>query len=612
MKNFDIIIVGGGHAGIEAANIASQFDLKVAIVSMPGVALASAPCNPAVGGVGKGQVVRELDALGGIMGRLADLSGIQYRTLNESKGYAVQSTRIQIDKVAYSKIAEDILSSNKNLQIIYDKVIDISKTPEGFAVTAESDIYSCSKVILTVGTFLNGKLHTGENSESGGRIDCKASSGLADILKSVPTNPKRFKTGTPPRILASSINYDVLEEQPSDDSVVNFHFNHEEGKRFKNQVSCFLARTNQQTIDIIAKNKERSPMYNGSMQAIGARYCPSIEDKVHRYPDKSNHHIFVEPESLELNTVYPSGISSSLPSEVQEQYVHSIDGFEDAKIEIYGYAVEYDVVDTTLLTYGLEHKNVDGLYLAGQVNGTSGYEEAAAQGFIAGVNAAIAIKKCIDDLFILNRDESYIGVMIEDLITVQRDEPYRLFTARSENRLYCREDNAIIRMNKYRSKLNLDLDVDNHNDRFCSEFFALSNILDNTFVDSNDDLVIHLSLHVPRRTSLSEILKMNGLDPVKSLELMCDFMGLSYSHRLIRAVAISKKYEGYINKEKTKTDKVKKLDSQKIDWKELCNSENVSFECKQRIKKVQPVSFGQLKKIPGIRRSTLTAIASSL
>jgi tRNA uridine 5-carboxymethylaminomethyl modification enzyme len=353
MQTFDILIIGGGHAGIEAAHIASQFDLRIGIITIPGIGLGSAPCNPSVGGVGKGQVVRELDALGGLMGILADRAGIQFRTLNESKGFAVQSSRVQIDKDRYSQAAEELISTVANITVIREKVTSIVQN-ELFEVKADQS-YFARKIIMTVGTFLNGKLHTGSTQTQGGRVGCDNSKGLQDLFKVIKTRPQRFKTGTPPRLDKNSIDYSKLEEQPSDSSVRNFHCLHLPYERQASQVSCWLARTNQVTMDTIRSNKEKSPMFNGQIKGVGARYCPSIEDKAFRYPEKHVHHVFIEPEGLDLDTVYPSGISSSLPEDVQVEYVRSIAGLEKAEIKVFGYAVEYDVIDTTDLKLTLEH-----------------------------------------------------------------------------------------------------------------------------------------------------------------------------------------------------------------------------------------------------------------
>lgn len=607
-KIFDIIIVGGGHAGVEAAHIASQFQsLKVAIISLPGIGLASAPCNPSIGGVGKGQVVRELDALGGIMPQLADLAGIQYRTLNESKGYAVQSTRVQIDKSLYTKYAEDLISNISNIDVIRTKVISVNKEDEVFLINTNDGLYQASKIVMTVGTFLNGKLHIGSEQSTGGRYGCETSDDLFSIFSEVKTAPKRFKTGTPPRLSKDSINYSVLEEQASDEGVRNFHSLNSPYSRVQTQVSCYLARTNKETMDVIKNNLDKSPMYNGQINAVGARYCPSIEDKVSRYPTKSDHHVFVEPEGLDESTVYPSGISSSLPRDVQASMINSIHGLEDAKIEIYGYAVEYDVVDTTELNYSLEYKNISGLYFAGQVNGTSGYEEAAGQGYIAGVNAALSLVKMPE--FRLDRSTSYIGVMVEDLISNLRDEPYRLFTARSENRLYIREDNAVIRLAGAREALGLSMARDEYNRSFSSQFNILMDLLRNYYLDSRHPFCAYASIELNRRMSLSEVLKQANLDPVSILSKFFAYTDIYADEALIYCIAISNKYEGYISKANEHHKKISRLDNLQISWEELVKSENISFECKRRIEKIKPASFGQLKLIEGIRPATLAAVA---
>ncbi|MBD66936.1 MAG: tRNA uridine-5-carboxymethylaminomethyl(34) synthesis enzyme MnmG [Halobacteriovoraceae bacterium] len=604
---FDIAIIGGGHAGLEAAHIASQFHgIKVALITIPGVGLASAPCNPAIGGVGKGQVVRELDALGGIMPKLADLAGIQFRTLNESKGYAVQSSRIQIDKDIYSEQAEKLAHEIENLTIIKEKIISIAENAQGFQLSSNCSTWNTKKLILTVGTFLKGKMHTGDEVTSGGRVGIENSE--MELFAKIKKTPKRFKTGTPARIYADSIDYSKLEIQPSDDQVNTFHVLHGTNQRFLTQKNCYLAYTNENTMGVIRDNKEKSPMFNGQIKAIGARYCPSIEDKAYRYPDKNKHHVFIEPEGLKRKTMYPSGVSSSLPKDVQKDFLRNIEGLEAVEIETYGYAVEYDVIDTTRLYKTLEHKDLSHLYFAGQINGTSGYEEAAAQGFIAGVNAALSVLK--RDEFIVSRNDSYIGVLIEDLVSNTRDEPYRLFTARSENRLYIREDNSINRMIKYREKLGLNLPIDQYSKKFVRDFEKYWDLLKNTFVGQDDYLIQSLGLVVPRRTSLSEIIKRADLNPIQTLQRLFITMGLLVDSRLVNSLAISLKYEGYISKATEQYQRVNKVADKKLDFQRLMNSENISFECKQRIKNIEPDTFAQLKLIEGIRPATLAVVAS--
>jgi tRNA uridine 5-carboxymethylaminomethyl modification enzyme len=613
MKNFDIVIVGGGHAGIEAAHMAAQFQLKIAIITMPGIGLGSAPCNPSVGGVGKGQVVREIDALGGLMGLLADKAGIQFRTLNDSKGFAVQSSRVQIDKDRYSLAAEEAISLIDNITVIREKVIEIKQDSDLFEIITTNRSYRTSKVIMTVGTFLNGKMHTGSIQTTGGRIDCEASDSLQGLFSQIKTTPYRFKTGTPPRLDKKTIDYSKLEEQPSDSGVRNFHILHKPFDRFIDQVSCYLAKTNPKTMEVIRDNKEKSPMFNGQIKGVGARYCPSIEDKAYRYPDKNIHHVFVEPEGLDLDTMYPSGISSSLPREVQEEYVRSIEGLENAEIKVFGYAVEYDVVDTTTLKLTLEHNEVKNLYFAGQVNGTSGYEEAAGQGLIAGANAALDILGL--DPLILSRHESYIGVMIEDLTSNTRDEPYRLFTARSENRLFIREDNSILRMFPYRAQFLLNKEIDVFERNFMDQFLEIMQFCDETMIPEYSPLIEYFSgeenlQKLTKRMSVSEILRQAWLNPVVALSKIMDTYGLTLSYDLIRTVAISKKYDGYIKRSESQYEKLKKMDSMKINWEKISSSNNISFECKQRIQKIRPETFGQLKLIEGIRPATLAVVAA--
>ena len=612
MTEFDIIIVGGGHAGLEAAWISAQFGLRVGLLTLPSVGLGSAPCNPSIGGVGKGQVVRELDALGGVMGILADKAGIQYRTLNDSKGLAVQSTRVQIDKDRYSREAEAIVATIPNITVLRAKLTSIEKTEGGFSLVSTQGTYTAKRVVMTVGTFLNGKLHQGMNQSVGGRFDAEAAVSLTDIFKAIKTRPARFKTGTPSRLLRSSIDVSQMQEQPSDPQTRNFHCMNSPSERASVQVSCYLTHTSLETLTIIRENKERSPMYNGQIQGVGARYCPSIEDKAFRYPDRNSHHVFVEPEGLDLDTVYPSGISSSLPAEVQEAFIRTIPGLQNAIIKIPGYAVEYDVVDTTNLTLGLEYRDLPGLYFAGQVNGTSGYEEAAGQGWVAGANAALAIlgRPPIH----LSRHDSYIGVMIEDLVANVRDEPYRLFTARSENRLFIREDNANLRMHPYRQYLFLQNALDGFLERFSVQAQILSNFCDDFMFSENSATLLRFSqsaeIPLSRSMTLSEVLKQAWLDPIKTLrEILCEF-DISFDYDIIRTVAIEKKYAGYIQRFDEQFEKIKKMDATLINWEEICNSQNVSFECRHRISKIRPETFGQLKRIEGIRPATLAVVAS--
>lgn len=614
MNNFfDICIIGGGHAGSEAAWIASQFkDLSVAIVTMPEVPLASTPCNPAIGGVGKGQVVRELDALGGFISQIADSAGIQYRILNESKGYAVQSTRAQVDKDAYASEAKRLLSSVANLTIIYDVVKLINQIDDGFAISTFSDSVFCSKkIIITTGTFLDGKLHTGNIVSDGGRVDARSAPALSSIFEDVCTLSKKFKTGTPARLKADTINFSGLEPQPSDDRATNFHWKNSTSARKLEQVTCYLTRTNSSSMKIIRDNKEKSPMYNGQIVGVGPRYCPSIEDKAFRYEDRDSHHVFLEPEGLSCNTVYPNGISTSLPKDVQLDFIRTISGLENVEIDKYGYAVEYDVVDTTKLNICLEYIDIPGLYFAGQVNGTSGYEEAAAQGYVAGVNAALSILG--RPAFVIDRNESYIGVLVEDLVSNKRDEPYRLFTARSENRLYIREDNTIQRMNKYRLSLDLNDEIDLYQNSYIYQVNILANLIGQiTYRPSTETVKYFIDNEYGELSSpvtLYELLKRSNIDPVKVLAKELIKLHISFPDNIINTVAISTKYDGYITRSDRENERFNKIKKKQISWNDLINNKNISNECRQRIRDIRPETFGQLQNIVGIRPATIAYVA---
>ena len=611
-NRFDIVIVGGGHAGIEAAWISSQFSLKIALVTLPDIPLASTPCNPAIGGVGKGQVVREIDAMGGLMGMLADKAGIQYRTLNESKGYAVRSTRIQIDKQVYSRTAEEIIEKEENIQIFRLKVLKIEKKGGVFTVWSENKrCLLAKKLILTTGTFLNGRLHTGKWQRAGGRTGASVSPGLGEIFSSVKKLPRRFKTGTPPRLKRSSLNFKSFIEQKSDSLAMTFHFDHGSRERILPQMSCFIAHTNQKTLEIIRNNRKHSPLFNGQIEGIGPRYCPSIEDKAFRYPERHRHHIFVEPEGADLETIYPSGLSSALPEEIQKQFIATIPGFERAEILVPGYAVEYDVVDTSELDLTLAHKTIEGLYFAGQVNGTSGYEEAAGQGLVAGMNSALSLSGRKPLIF--RREDSYIGVMVEDLVYASRDEPYRLFTARSENRLSIREDNTVCRMSPYRAKLGLNQKVDHYNKNFISQYSELFEwCRGESFKETGQNLEYFEKMNYGvfrDKIVLDSLLKRSHIDPVAALNIELKKSGYSFVPEVVRAVAISKKYRDYIERAERENERMVQISLRRLDWKCLAENSNISNECRQRIGKYRPRTFAQLRDIEGIRPATLAFAA---
>lgn len=440
MKHFDVIVVGGGHAGTEAADVAARMGAKVGLLTMRADRIGVMSCNPAIGGLGKGHLVREIDALDGIMARAADRAGIQFRLLNRSKGPAVQGPRLQADRSLYRQAVQEMLAGRSGLEIIEGEAAGLLLHGTKIAGVELSDgtSFSAASVVLTAGTFLNGVLHVGPETSRGGRVGDPASDRLAAVLADIAPGRGRLKTGTPPRLDGRSIDWSALELQAGDDRPVMLSFL--DDRPFVRQISCGVTHTNSQTHEIVRANLGKSAMYGGHIEGVGPRYCPSIEDKIVRFSDKESHQVFLEPEGLDDDTVYPNGISTSLPADVQEAYVRSIRGLESARILQPGYAIEYDYFDPCGLTRGLRLREVDGLFFAGQINGTTGYEEAAAQGLLAGLNAARASRG--EDEIVLQRTQSYLGVMIDDLVTRGVTEPYRMFTSRAEYRLSLRVDNA--------------------------------------------------------------------------------------------------------------------------------------------------------------------------
>ena len=608
---FDIIVVGGGHAGSEAAYAAARAGGNVALVTKKKDQIGVMSCNPAIGGLGKGHLVREVDALGGLMGVAADISGIQFRLLNKSKGPAVQGPRTQSDRGLYRKAVQNILTSKENIKIIEGEVVDIyikNRAVKGVELEDGTKIET-SSVILTTGTFLNGLIRIGQEKMTAGRVGDFASTRLAKKIRESGLNTGRLKTGTPARLSSKTINWSVVEKQQPDEKPTLFSFLHK--KPFQRQISCGITYTNKTTHEIIRENIERSAVFNGSITSNGPRYCPSIEDKVVRFSDKAEHQVFLEPEGLGDDTVYPNGISTSLPKDIQEKYIKSIRGLENVKILNYGYAVEYDYVNPKDLKSSLELKNINGLFLAGQINGTTGYEEAAAQGLIAGINAQQYVKK--EEPFILDRSEAYIGVMIDDLVTRGVIEPYRMFTSRAEFRLSLRCDNADIRLTERGRDLKI---VSDKRMRLVKEKKNSVNSLTESAKKLSFSNIELEALGVNqkkdgRKRSFHDILALNGLSDEVLGKLWKGFFDFDLDVReFVRADA---KYNYYIERQKSDVERMRKNINttipKDIDFRKI---EGLSSELKLKLSKVNPQHIHEASKIDGMTPSGLMLLISKI
>jgi len=586
MRNdFQAIVVGGGHAGCEAALAAARMGLKTLLITMHIDKIGFMSCNPAIGGVGKGQLVKEIDALGGEMAKAADHSAIQFRMLNSSKGYAARSSRIQADRAVYNRYMRSCILNEARLEVSEDEAVDIivrNGASGGVVTKSGKKIYS-SAVVITTGTFLNGLIHIGLKHLPGGRIGEEACVGLSEGLKKLGFMVGRLKTGTTPRLDGRTIDFSLLKVQHGDKEIVPFSFS---TKTIKcKQLPCYITNTNKKTHKIIRDNLDRSPLYTGKIKATGVRYCPSIEDKIVRFSDKDSHTIFLEPEGLKTNEYYPNGISTSLPADVQEDIVHSIKGLKNAKIDIPGYGIEYDFVDPTELYSTLETKKIRGLYLAGQINGTTGYEEAASLGLMAGINAALKIQK--KGPLVLKRSEAYIGVLIDDLTTKGTNEPYRMFTSRVEHRLIVREDNADTRLMETGKKLGL---VDKKAYRAMKE--KTRNV---TAAEKMLDAV-----------KLSRVLKQSHVGYNDVLKMDKRLPPLSYYEKV--QVEVDMKYSGYIKREIAIVRKFGRLDHIKIsEGFDYSSVRGLSNEIKEKLEKMRPYSLGQASRISGV-----TPVAISL
>ena len=599
--NVDIIVIGGGHAGCEAAYASARLKKKTLLITHDVSTIGQMSCNPAIGGLGKSHLVREIDAMGGLMANCADEAGIHFKVLNASKGPAVRATRSQSDRKLYSISVKSIINSEHLLSTLSDEVIDIDlqgQNAVGVILKSGKKI-NARKIILTAGTFLNGRLFTGEEEEEGGRKKDKTSKFLARSLQSLELGDSRLKTGTPPRILASSVNWEVLEKQSGDSprpcmSFINSNKIHPE------QMDCFITRTNTKTHEIIKSGLDRSPMFSGRIDGVGPRYCPSIEDKIHRFSDKSSHQIFLEPEGLNSDEIYPNGISTSMPKDIQEKMVKSILGFEKAKITQYGYAVEYDFFDPRNLYPTLETKKIKNLYFAGQINGTTGYEEAAAQGMVAGVNASLSIDD--KDPWIESRSNSYIGVLVDDLITLGTKEPYRMFTSRAEHRLLLREDNADQRLTPYARSIGLV------NEKRWKIFQKKMEKVE-TETKALKELKINPAIFGGKKTEQQPILSVLKR-PEATLEKIYKIIERPMPDKGVTIeIETSKKYEGYIERQKKEIKKIKKYENAKIPkniiFKEI---KGLSNEAKQKLTKVLPKTIAHAQRIPGITPATISLL----
>ncbi len=587
---FDVIIIGGGHAGVEASCIASRMGSKVALVTFSKNNLGELSCNPSIGGLGKGHLVREIDAMDGIMAKCADESGIHFRVLNRSKGSAVQGPRVQLDRDLYKKNIKKTIFNEKNITVIEAEVLELiveNKKIIGVKTTIGKIISDA--VIVTAGTFLRGLMHEGNKQTKGGRIGEKESNSLSDSLKNLGFNLMRLKTGTPARLNAKTIDFSQCEIQPSDNPAEPMSFLTDEISN--DFVDCYLTKTNEEIHEMIRENVKKSPLFNGQIDGTGPRYCPSIEDKVMRFPHHKKHTVFLEPEGLNSDVIYPNGISTSLPKDIQTKMIHSIKGCENAEIIQFGYAIEYDAIDARVLKPTLESKDISGLFFAGQINGTSGYEEAAAQGIVAGLNASRFSQKLSSITF--SRTESYIGVLVDDITTLGVDEPYRMFTSRSEYRLYLRADNADQRLTPLGIKVGAVQKT--RREKFEEKQKDLKNaiaVLKATFVANNKSI---WNLLKQPKTNFS------------------DFEDLNFDEKIKKQLKIETIYEGYIKRERADISRIKKDEDMKIpldlDYDKIGGLTN---EIKEKLKKTRPVTLANARRISGITPAGIISLMKAL
>lgn len=619
-KKYQVIVVGGGHAGTEAALASARQGVETLLVTHSIETLGQMSCNPAIGGIGKSHLVKEIDALGGAMAKAVDQAGIQFRILNGSKGPAVRATRAQADRVLYKAAIRKILEEQQNLDLFQQGVDDllIEAGVITGVVTQMGLVFRAQKVVLTTGTFLGGKIHIGLENSAGGRAGDQPSIALAETLRALPLRVDRLKTGTPPRIDARTVDFSVMQVQPGDTPLPVMSYLGQESDH-PQQVNCYITSTNEQCHEIIRNSLDRSPMYTGVIEGTGPRYCPSIEDKVMRFADKASHQIFVEPEGLNTNELYPNGISTSLPFDVQVEFVQKIRGFENAHITRPGYAIEYDFFDPRDLKYSLETKCVQGLYFAGQINGTTGYEEAGAQGLLAGLNAALAVREM--EPWCPRRDQAYIGVLVDDLITLGTNEPYRMFTSRAEYRLTLREDNADIRLTAKGRELGLIDDVrwrffNEKQQRVEAEMSRLRGRWVQPKTREAERVNELLEKPISREYNLADLLARPRVDYTSlcaAVELNDSADTDSADPRILKQVAeqveIQIKYQGYIDRQRDEIERLKKQENTLLpvdfDYESM---QGLSNELKQKLGDSRPENIGRASRIPGMTPAAISLL----
>ncbi len=608
---YDVIVVGGGHAGCEASYACSKLKKKTLLISANIKNIADMPCNPSIGGTAKGIVVREIDALGGIMGKVADKTHLQIKMLNSKKGPAVRSLRAQADKVEYPKAMLNILKSQKYLEIKEAMVegLDVKNKKIEGVILENGEIIKSKCVILTTGTYLKSQILVGDTKTPSGPHGENFSKNLSDKLRNLGFEIQRLKTGTPPRIDKRTVNLKELQEEKGDNKYYTFSFDNEPSYDLDKQISCYLVYTNEKTHKIIKENLDKSSMYGGYVEGVGPRYCPSIEDKIVRFQDKERHQLFLEPETVSNDEWYLQGFSTSMPKDVQERMVHSLKGFEKAKINKYAYAIEYDAINPLQIKSSLETKIITNLFTAGQINGTSGYEEAAAQGLMAGINACLKIDS--KEPLVLKRNEAYIGVLIDDLVTKGTKEPYRLLTSRAEYRLLLRGDNADLRLRKYGYEIGL-IDQKQYDNLIEKEknINYVINLLKTTNLKLNEEtkkIFTQNNIEIPNRSeSLSKLLKR----PEINIKFLKNFCSLDYNEEILEQVEIAIKYEGYIEKTKKEVERLISLENKKIpkdiDYDKVGN---LATEALEKLKKVNPTTIAQATRISGVNPSDIAVLS---